>query len=205
MKDSTPHLICTITISTKKGEQQITRWLVTKGHTYPSIAPGPRWENAGHLFPHGKDAKPALENEVRCYLLRSDFNVDNMTGDRRDFAGYVPLSYDQHGRRVTEGGNPGCITYRGESLGEMSVTFGHNPAWPYISVRGYGRTHTAGERAWIEEQIVEPLRQFIAENAASLHADAVERLKKDVRECLQKHREELDKMEEQMNAAIAAL
>ena len=197
--------IVEITVSAKKGDKQITRWLVTKGHPYPSIAPGPRWENAGNLFPHGKDAKPTLENDVLCYLLRSDFNVDKMTGDRRDFAGYVPLSYDNHGRRVMEGGNPGCIIYRGESLGEMRVTFGRNPAWADISVRGYGHTPTAGERAWIETQIVERLRQFISYNAASLHADAVERLKKDVRERLQKHREELDEMEEQMNAAIAAL
>lgn len=197
--------IVEITVSVKKGDSQTTRWLVKKGHPYPSIDHGPRWGNAGNLFPHGKDAKPTLENDVRCYLLRSDFNVDNMTGDRRDFAGYVPLSYDNRGRRVTDGGNPGCIIYRGESLGEMSVTFGRKPAWPDISVREYGHTHTAGERAWIKTQIVEPLRHFIDANAASLHADAVERLKKDVREHLQKHRAELDKMEEQMNAAIAAL
>lgn len=149
--------------------------------------------------------RPTLGNEYRCFLLRSDFDPATATDNRGDFAGYSPGLVYKDGVRVLEPELPGAIELRGKSLGEMSVTFGNNPEWPDIQVRGYGNHPTTAERDWIKTAIIPALRQFIADNAASLKAEAVAALKSDVSARLASYRADLDKMEKQMNEAIASL
>ena len=201
--------IAEIAVSTKKGHEQKTRWHVSLSRPYPDIhgVSGLEWRNAGGLIPqYGQSkTKPTLGNEYRCFLLRSDFNPDTATNNRNDFAGFSPGLVYVDGVRVLQPELPGSIELRGKSLGEMSVTFGNNPEWPDITVRGYGNRPTPAERDWIKAEIVPALRQFIEENRDSLKAEAVAALKKDVAERLAGYRADLDKMEKQMAAAIASL
>lgn len=201
--------IADIKVSTKKGHEQNTRWHVSLSRPYPDIhgVSGLEWRNAGGLVPHGqhRQSKPTLGNEYRCFLLRSDFEQDKATGNRNDFAGFSPGLVYVEGVRVLQPELPGSIDLRGKSLGEMCVTFGNNPEWPDITVRGYGNNPTPSERNWIKENIIPALRQFIADNAESLKAEAVESLKKDTAQRLAGYRADIDRMEKQMAAAIAAL
>lgn len=201
--------IADITVSTKKGHEQKTRWIVSQSRPYPDIEGvyGLQWRNAGGLLPKYGQAKdkPTIGNEYRCFLLRSDFNPATATDNRNDFAGFSPGLVYKDGVRVLEPELPGAIELRGKSLGEMSVTFGNNPEWPDIHVRGYGNHPTSSEREWIKATIIPALRQFIADNADSLKAEAVETLKNDVSVRLASYRADLDKMEKQMNEAIALL
>lgn len=198
--------IAKIEISTKKGHSQLTRWHVAQSRPYPDMERG-EWRNAGGLLPRYGSKEPAnIGTEYRCFLLRSDFAPETATGNRTDFAGFSPgLVYDGHGNRVMQPENPGCIEIRGKSLGEMCITFGSNPDWPDIQVRGYGNPATSAERDWIRENIIPGLRAFIADNVQALKAEAVEALKSDVAKRLAGWRSDLDRMEKQMNEAIASL
>lgn len=204
-KNRTTMKIANIKVSTKKGHEQNTRWHVSLSRPFPDMERG-EWRNASGLIPqYGSKGKPTLGNEYRCFLLRSDFEQDKATGNRNDFAGFSPGLVYVDGVRVLQPDLPGAIELRGKSLGEMFVTFGNNPEWPDISVRGYGGTATPAERDWIFAQIIPGLRQFIADNAERLKAEAVESLKKDTAERLAGYRADIDRMEKQMAAAIAAL
>lgn len=197
--------IAEITISTKKGHTQQTRWLVSQSRPFPDMERG-AWRNAGGLLPkYGKTGKPTIGTEYRCHLLRSDYDQEKATGNRNDFAGFSPGLVYKDGERVLQPELPGCIELRGKSLGEMSVTFGNNPEWPDIQVRGYGNHPTPSERAWIEAEIIPALRRFIESNAESLKAQAVEELKNDIKSRLTSYRADIDRMEKQMSEAIALL
>ncbi len=197
--------IADIKISTKKGHEQNTRWHVSLSRPFPDMERG-EWRNAGGLIPqYGSKGKPTLGNEYRCFLLRSDFEQDKATNNRNDFAGFSPGLVYVDGVRVLQPELPGAIELRGKPLGEMCVTFGSNPEWPDITVRGYDGTATPAEREWIKEQVIPGLRQFIAGNAKSLKAEAVESLRKDTATRLASYRADIDRMEQQMANAIAAL
>jgi hypothetical protein len=202
--DKTMH-IATIKVSTKKGHEQTTRWHVSKSRPYPDRDDRGEWRNAGDMLPRDK-SKPSIGNEYRCFLLRSDFDPAAMaTGNRNDHAGFSPGLVYVEGKRVMQPELPGTIELRGKSLGEMNIVFGNNPEWPDITVRGYGNAPTTAERDWIKAEIIPALRQFIADNADSLKAQAVAELKKDTAARLASYRADIDRMEAQMQAAIAAL
>lgn len=197
--------IAEITVSTKKGHEQKTRWLVSQSRPYPDMERG-QWRNAGGLIPkYGNTGAPTIGTEYSCFLLRSDYDPEKATGNRNDFAGFSPGLVYQDGVRVMLPEHPGSIELRGKSLGEMSVTFGNNPDWPDIQVRGYGNSPTPSEREWIKAAIIPALRQFIDNNAESLKAEAVEKLKNDVESRLASYRADIDRMEKQMSEAIALL
>lgn len=198
--------IAEITVSTKKGHEQQTRWAVSQSRPYPDIhgISGLEWRNAEKLLPRSGQ-KPTIGTEYRCHLLRSDYDPEKATGNRNDFAGFSPGLVYKDGIRVLEPELPGCIELRGKSLGEMSVTFGNNPEWPDIQVRGYGNNPTPSEREWIKAAIIPALRQFIDNNAESLKAEAVEKLKRETESRLASCRADIDRMEKQMAAAIASL
>lgn len=200
--------IADITVSAKKGHEQKTRWLVSQARPFPDIHGVSRleWRNAGQLIPqYGSKLPPTLGSTYYCHLLRSDFNPETATGNRNDFAGFSPGLVYKDGVRVMQPDLPGSIEFRGKSLGEMEITFGNNPEWPDIKVRGYNGSPTTTERDWIKAVIVPALRQFIADNAASLKAEAVAALKEDTAERMSSYRADLDRMEKQMADIIAKL
>lgn len=201
--------IADITVSTKKGHEQKTRWLVSQARPFPDIhgVSGLEWRNAGQLIPqYGSKQPPTLGNSYYCQLLRSDYNAETATGNRNDFAGFSPGLVYKDGERVMQPELPGTIELRGKSLGEMEITFGNNPEWPDIKVRGYnGGPLTTTESDWIKAAIVPALRQFIADNAAGLKAEAVAALKKDTAERIASYRADLSRMEKQMGEIIAKL
>ncbi len=197
--------IADITVSTKKGHEQKTRWHVEQSRPFPDMERG-EWRNSGGLIPqHGSKGKPTIGNEYRCFLLRADFDEAQATGNRNDFAGFSPGLVYVNGLRALQPENRGPIELRGKSLGEMVITFGNNPEWPDITVRGYGNRPTESERDWIKAAIVPALRQFIADNNDSLKAQAVAALKKDTAERIASYRADLDKMEKQMGDILAKL
>jgi hypothetical protein len=202
--------IAAIAISTKKGHSQTTRWVVTQSRPYPDLHghSGLDWRNTGGLIPqYGQSTKtPTIGTEYRCHLLHSDFDPATATGNRNDFAGFSPgLVYGTDGNRSMQPELPGTIELRGKSLGEMCVTFGNNPEWPDITVRGFGSSPTPSEREWIKSEICPALRLYIAANVDSLKVEAVEELKTDVAKRLASYRADIDKAEAKMMGIIAKL
>jgi hypothetical protein len=199
--------IAEITISTKKGHSQLTRWHVSQSRPYPDLE-RLEWRNTAGLIPNYNNQykAPTIGTEYRCFLLRSDFDPATATGNRSDFAGFESgLSYDSNGNRVHLPENPGAIELRGKSLGEMCVTFGNNPEWPEITVRGYGGTATTAEREWMETAIIPALRAYIQANAATLKAEAVASLKADTESRISEARRKIDDAEKKMAEVIAKL
>lgn len=202
------HHIAEITVSTKKGHSQLTRWIVTQDRPYPSLhaSYGIEWQNAEGLFPrYNQPQTPSIGTTYRCSLLRSDIDLDNMTGTRTDYAGYDSGSkWDADGRARLPNPAPGIIELRGRSLGELSVKFDRNPDWPEIR-QNISDVPSSGERDWIMANVIPHLRAYIAANAASLKAQAVEALKDYVSSSIDKARRELDEAAAKMNAVIAKL
>lgn len=198
--------IAHIKISTKKGHEQLTRWEVSQGRPFPDMDHNRQWRNAGQLLPKN-NGKPSIGSIYYCSMLRSDFQIETATGNRNDYAGFSPgLVYNDQGQRVVQPEHPGSIVLRGNSLGELSVNFEGNPEYPDIKVRGgFNQSPTPTERDWIKTSIVPALHQFIADNAAELKADAVASLKKETAERLAGYRADIDRMEKQINEAIANL
>lgn len=175
MKDSTPHLICTITISTKKGEQQITRWLIEQDHPFPCInlTGGLRteWENAGGLVGRYGKKPEGIGTSYRCHLLAEgvtppkDWNRTHLAGFKHQPRGY----------NTPEVTNPGTIVYRGRDMGELEIRidpfrgFGYN-----FGSKGMTRT----EHDMLMEQVVPHLKAFITEHRATLKAAAVATIRK---------------------------
>ena len=204
------HHIAEITVSTKKGHSQLTRWIVTQDRPYPRIGNrlgGLEWENGEKLvgFHKSRSDAPTIGTTYRCFLLRSDADLSALTENRTDYAGYDSGSkWDESGRYRIPNPAPGTIELRGRSLGELFIKFGNNPDWPDICQNVTG-TPSPAEREWLMLHIVPHLRAFIATNAASLKAQAVESLKADVAKRLEVAREELNKAEREIIAAIAKL
>lgn len=189
--------IAEITVSTKKGHSQLTRWLITQDRPHPSLHAiyGIDWQNAEGLFPrYNQPQIPTIGTTYRCSLLRSDIDLGNLTGNRNDCAGYAPDKVP----------HPGCIELRGRSLGELDIKFDRNPEWPEIRQDVSG-TPSHGEREWVMANIIPQLRAYIAANAESLKAEAVESLKAYVAASIAKARKELDEAEAKMNQTIAKL
>ena len=201
--------IAEITVSAKKGHTQATRWLITQCRPFPDLhaASGVTWRNAQGLIPqYGmSDKTPTIGTEYRCQLLRSDYEASKATGNRNDFAGFDTMYTYVRGVRVPLPPLPGAIELRGKSLGEMCVTFGANPDYPETTVRGFGNQATPSEREWVNLEIVPALREYIAQNAASLKAQAVADLKADVAKSVAEFRAYLDAAEAKMNGLLAKL
>jgi hypothetical protein len=206
------HHIATIEVTTKKNTSQLTRWIVTREPIYPSIHmqySSLRWQDENLLS--NKEA-PKLPYRFDCFLLRSDVDPENyeFKGTRVDHAGFEQgYTYDpETGMRVPIDPNPGCIIYRGASLGEMRVTFKsytYDALCADMEVRGIGNSAHGAERAFIKEQIVPKLQEFILANDKALYDHAVERTKARATEAIEKAKKELADAEAKMMAVLAKL
>lgn len=175
-------------VTTKKGSTQLTTWAINQDRAYPDIEAGCslRWRNGGGLFADFNGPAKGIGRRYTCNLMRNDGAA--MQGNRYDLAGYE--------------GSPGTIEYRGRDLGEMEIRIDAN-GYADIRLRGFDRA-TDGERAWINAEIVPHLEQAIETNREALHAEAVEAMRTSMLGRLQDARQQLDKMEAEALAAIAA-
>ena len=197
----------TINITTKKGEIQLSRWIITQSHPHPDthgFSGNIDWRNGGGLFPeYGRPAQ-GIGHTYRCNLtIPQDEIPDNY--NREQFAGFVP--YVGYGK-PTPPPNPGTLTIRGRDLGEMTIEIKEGHGWPEgyaeISVRGNERP-TPQEREIIKREIVPHLIDYIKRNAAELHSEAIKRLTANLAEQVSRVRASADKLEKEAAAAIARL
>ena len=187
MKDSTPHLICTITISTKKGEQQITRWLIEQDAPIPHInltgglCAG--WENAGGLIGRYGNKPEGIGTSYRCHLLAEGVTPPK-NWNRTHLAGF---KHQPGGYNTQEVTNPGTIVYRGRDMGELEIMIDPFRGFGY-NFGNKGMTRTGHDM--LMEQVVPHLKAFITEHRATLKAAAVatirERLESEIVETEQK-------------------
>jgi len=172
----------TITITTKKNVTVDTKWSVVLERPYHYI------ERNGWS---GRNDSAITRRAYKCNLLRSDIETNFDT--RKDHAGWD--------------GNPGSITFRGNDLGEMTLTIERNSpnhpkgAWGfYASVRGFERT-TKTENDFIETEILPKLSKFIEENANGLFSDAKELYES----CLKREVENARKMLAELESKIPSM
>ena len=192
MKDSTPHLICTITIATKKGEQQITRWLVEQEHPFPRInlTGGLRaeWENAGGLIGLIGKKPEGIGKSYRCHLLAEGVTPPKKW-NRTHLAGF---KHQPGGYGTPEVTNPGTIVYRGRDMGGLDILISPSRVFgvTFKTYNGVNDARTRTEHNILMEQVVPHLKAFITEHRATLKAAAVatirERLESEIVEAEQK-------------------
>jgi len=183
----------TFEISTKKGETQTLHFLVYHEVTYPDITTecgGFKWRNGGGLFPQ-YNCKFEFPAAYRCHLLKPDAVV---TGD---------YSYNRHDLAGFEG-NPGAMTLRGQSLGEMSIDIGANPQWPGIRVNVFN-TPSPKERETITALVVPKLLQFIAANKTALRAAAIAQIKARFESQIAEAHKAIDKLRAEADEVLAKL
>lgn len=187
----------TINVTTKKGTAQLTTWEVWQNHPWPDIEKGGRfqWRNADGLF--GTYTSPArgIGRNYTAVLLRSD--LAERQHNRKDYAGYRDGQNDKE--------NPGCIVYRGKSLGELSITIDGNG---YATIRTrygeYPDTTTPGEREFIKREIVPYLLAFIEANRAELKAQAIAGIRQQVADRITEAKDAIDRLSREAEAAIKA-
>lgn len=204
--------IAPINVTTKKGHEQTTRWLLSQSRPCPDLtAQGSflQWRNAGGVIPGRSCDKPELPRSYFAHLLRSDYSPDAHTGTREDFAGFEPaLKYDpQTGQRVKTPENPGTINLRGQSLGEMTLEITPGAAFGPridIKVRGFA-VPTPSEKEWIKAHIVPGLLSYIEQHAEEMHAETLAELRAHVCQRVSTARSQLDALEKQALACIDQL
>lgn len=193
------------TVSAKKGDSQLTRWLVSQQIPYPRISAECgqlRWENdEGKLWDrfHNQPAT-GLGKEYHCYLL-ADTCPDPVPENynRTHFAGYTEYN---HYSNPSPKRNAGTIKFRGSDLGECLVVLNLGK-WEQIEVKIHDAIQRAGkgERAFFDEQIVPKLKAFIAENSQSLLSEAIAKVKARLVEEVAETRRELEQLEKQIATA----
>jgi len=195
MKPTTHPHIATVTTSARKGDVVKTRWTIRQEHPYPRVEGNYgslNWGNLETLRPdyHARErgVKPTIAKHYTASLLRPDFDPEQATGNRQDLAGWD--------------GNAAPLSLRGASLGEVDIRFrGH---YEEIKVRGFGFP-TPGEAKWIREQIIPQIQAYIDEQAFTLHAAAVGRVRARFEDELTKARASLLKMEQEAAEMVAAI
>lgn len=190
-----------ITVETKKGTKQETRWSIVQEKPYPSLSiecGRAVWRNGGGIF--GQYGSPAagIGSKYYCNLLKADYSDATSEDNRKDYAGF--------------NGNAGTITLRGRDLGETQVKLDIYPNtcnagkeyYADIKVNSNDNPSTA-ERAFIEAQIVPELRAYITAHAAELKADAVNAIRQRVAAEIDETRRELVELEAEAMAAVSKL
>lgn len=186
-----------VTIETKKGQTQNTQWGVWQERPFPDIEKGGRfkWRNGEGLFPNFNGPAQGIGRNYTAVLLRSD--LTKRENNRKDYAGY------QEDRNTPE--NPGCIVYRGKSLGETSIKIdSHGYATIRTRYGSYPDTTTAGEREFVKAAVVPGLIAFIEANRAELKAEAIAAIRETVKRNLADARQDIDELEAEAEAAIKA-
>ncbi len=188
-----------ITITTKKGITQETQWLVWQNRPYPDIekAGSWKWRNGDGLFSDFNGPARGIGRNYSAVLLRSDLDMTKRENNRKDYAGYKDGQNDKE--------NPGCIVYRGKSLGELSITIDGNG---YATIRTrygeYPDTTTPGEREFINREIVPYLLAFIEANRAELKAQAIAGIRQQVSDRITEAKDAIDRLSREAEAAIKA-
>ena len=185
MKKANTRHIAAVTVTTKKGEEQRTRWLIWLDRVYPCIkghsAGGLNWENTESLFPrYGSEAR-GLALRYSAAMLRSDYDEESAQDNRLDYAG--------------ADGAPGSLVIRGEDLGELSAEIigASGTCGGYVSYRARGyNSPTPGEKNLLQEQVTPALLAYVKANARSLKAEAVAVVKAHFAEELREARERLN-------------
>lgn len=190
----------TFNVSTKKGESQAVRFLISQEHPWPdyhSTGSKIEWRNTGCVFESYQHPAEGIGSRYYCYLTMPDVEIPE-GWNRTHLAGF---SHRPGPYGTPEVVNPGTITLRGKDLGEMTVYFGSNPEWPDIKVRGHDAP-SSSERDFIKAQIVPHLLEFIAANRDELKQEAVAAIKAAFAKCLQSARADLDAMETKAETAV---
>jgi hypothetical protein len=195
-----------INISTKKGDVQPTRWIITQSHPHPDTEGHSgeiRWRNAENLFDRYHQPSTGIG---QCYLCSLTIPADEIPDnyDRTHFAGFAP--YAGYGKPAAEP-NAGTFKIRGRDMGEVRIEIKVGSGWQnYTScnVNG-GDRPTPQEKEIIEKQIVPTLRALIERDAAELHAAAVARLKATFAEQVSRVRASANRLEKEAAEAIAKL
>jgi len=175
-----------ITVETKKGASQLTRWLFS---VYPSAMPrfdNGRWTDEGHVISQYGNAR-GFSVQYAFNLAAESFTLENAEGNRKDYAGYD--------------GNTGTITYRGQDIGEMTVKFNDASKWgisnPDISVNGVSRpSESVGK--FIEDQIASNLRKIVEANIKEFRLACVKVAKERMGERVKELQEELTQAKVEM-------
>lgn len=184
-----PH-IAEITISPKKGETQVTRWLVTQSRPYPDLDQWNRWRNDGGLFDKYNQPAQGLDEKYNVYLLRSDFDMEKMelAHSRLDHAGYE--------------NNPGGITFRGKPLGEITGEvkryFGEQDCY---FMQSYATTISPSAKDFLKEQVAPGLIAFVQANRESLKEAASLATLEGMYKVIREARAAIDAAEKQIEAA----
>ena len=171
----------------KKGEQQITRWLIEQDAPIPRInlTGGLRaeWENAGGLVGRYGKKPEGIGTSYRCHLLAEGVTPPK-NWNRTHLAGFKHRPGPYGTPEVT---NPGTIVYRGRDMGELEIMIDPFCGFGY-NFGNKGMTRTGHDM--LMEQVVPHLKAFITEHRATLKAAAVatihERLESEIVEAEQK-------------------
>lgn len=154
----------------RRDPPQLMRLGISQDIPYPDIEGSCGrldWRNLGTVDPNTyRNNKVELRPVYSFCLLRSDFDEETAEGNRVDHAGFI--GYDEQGIRNPEP-NPGGITLRGVTLGEITGTIevadGMRRPAPYVS--------------WhIEGNASPSVRKHIAEHCKSTMLATVERNKR---------------------------
>ena len=194
-----------ITVQLTKSTAQVTLWGIWQARPYPRILGYSgsilNWQDEGALFYSCGNPPKGLPESYGAALLRPDWTPDNATGNRQDFAGYVPY-------RETVA-TPGTIVYRGRDLGEIpNVSIDPRPAGighgAGFRVRG-NDVPTPGERAFLTAQVAPALLLAVAAHRAELRAEAIAAVKDYIAEQLRETGARLVTLEQEAKSALATL
>ena len=162
-----------IEVETKKGCKMLTTWGVWQSHPYPDIeghSGSFKWRNGGGLFGQFGNPPTGLANEYQAVLLREGWTPETAQNNRNDYAGFEWNDYGQPKQTL-----PGCIIFRGKSLGEMSAEIRADDA--YVSFRVHECDYaTESERAFLKEQITPSLLAFVRDNTVPLKVEVVQKI-----------------------------
>lgn len=182
----------TTEIKPAKNQTQEVTFLVEQFGAYPDIngySGNFRWRNGNGIFPEYGRPPEGIRENYKAYLIRSDLKPKDFPKEwnRTHLAGYE--------------GNPGAITFRGKSLGEMFLEVTN---YVEIKVRGNDRP-TETERSFIGTEIALGLKAFIEANKKALRADAIKAIEERLKEEISDMKKALYRLDEEAKAAIKNL
>ena len=192
-----------IEVETKKGCKMLTTWGIWQLHPYPDIeghSGSFKWRNGGGLFGQFGNPPTGLANEYQAVLLREGWTPETAQDNRKDHAGFEWNDYGQPKQTL-----PGCIIFRGKSLGEMFAEIRIDRD-DYVSFRVRGSDYaTESELAFLKEQIAPSLLAFVRGNTIPLKVEAVQKIKAQFASKVFDVRESINILENEASAVLARL
>jgi len=191
------HHTLAIDLNLKKDHSQKTFWMVKRQSPYPSIPQwGSKWENHQGLLPHQGNPPMPLD-EYHCYLVPSLEVPENW--NRTNLAGYV------NNGKTTDG----AFVFRGQSSGEMTITFNLRPRHSQqegyectdIKVNGFS-SPTPAFRDFVRSNVVPVLLEYIRVNKVSLTLEAKETLLASMQANIADERKRVNELEAQIAGMV---